>query len=64
MRAVLATLNDFGVLQQVLFIHKILQKEEKEMEEKITLINEEDLSELEDVVTPAPQGSTFCCIKN
>lgn len=32
--------------------------------EKIVLINDEDLSEMEDVVTPSPQGSNTCCMKN
>lgn len=34
------------------------------MSEKIMLISDEDLAEIEDVVTPAPQGSTGCCFKN
>lgn len=32
--------------------------------EKIVLINDEDLSEMEDVVTPFPQGNNTCCMKN
>lgn len=34
------------------------------MDAKIMMISDEDLAELEDVVTPAPQGNNQCCIKN
>lgn len=35
-----------------------------ETTEAIVSINEDELTEMEEVVTPSPQGDTACCFKN